>query len=617
MLNMTIAQLFFNIAVHSGFPINFEETLESLYSIDFEESGLAIRDILNRRYPDGISGLENVSVQGSKITGLFSDQIFSTLVKKFNFSIDGETGEVIYGQIDTGNLDYTELEFAAKKSQTCTKGKSFGCTRADGTVYCLPLGRKCASAKLSQEEIEVVKNIIDKAPKASKTKTLEVPKVNPMKSKAAKKDDNQKQAISFSTLDDPKDVEKAMTAMTKSKGWLVASLLEQKEKALSRNPDDRFAKEMYALQSKGLGVEFTASDAQILSAKSLLDNMLGDPFDPDQPEKKTSVILNKKGDVAAAIRYSETKDSIYVDFLASSPSNFVKGDEVKGAGIEALATLVEKSIKAGFSGKLELYSLPDAAEFYKKIGFIGDDNGGSMVLPPEAAKKFYKDLKGSVPTTKTRIKPKETNKTKITAREKEKFRKAITQREVDSAQQKIIERGIQDSFSVEEIAAVRMYTTSDFGDTNKFLRGTTTEDNKERQEYIQSLVKLTNSVLNKSPKYTGEVYRGAYLDSRLAKSYQVGQIVEEKSFTSSTTDKSIAETFAVTDFSATNDDDDSKPSVPKTSIIYSIKSKSGVNIRDISKTPKEEEVLFKTNTKFRVSAIEKKDGITHIRMEEL
>ena len=70
MLNMTIAQLFFNIAVHSGFPINFEETLESLYSIDFEESGLAIRDILNRRYPDGISGLENVNVQGSKITGL-------------------------------------------------------------------------------------------------------------------------------------------------------------------------------------------------------------------------------------------------------------------------------------------------------------------------------------------------------------------------------------------------------------------------------------------------------------------------------------------------------------------------------------------------------------------
>jgi|LakMenEpi03Aug12_release.lakeMendotaPanAssembly.Ray.scaffolds.fasta_scaffold781116_3 hypothetical protein len=57
---MSIAQLFLNIAVHQGLPVDFGESLEALYYLDFEDSGLVIRDILNKRYPDGITGLESV-----------------------------------------------------------------------------------------------------------------------------------------------------------------------------------------------------------------------------------------------------------------------------------------------------------------------------------------------------------------------------------------------------------------------------------------------------------------------------------------------------------------------------------------------------------------------------
>jgi hypothetical protein len=148
---MSIAQLFINIAAHQGLPVDFGESLESLYSLDFEDSGLALRDILNKRYPDGITGLESVEVAGNSITGIFLDQISPTITKKFNFTINSDSGEVVYDQVDTGDLDFSEVDFAVKKSQTCTKGKSFGCTRDDGTVYCLPLGRKCASAKLAPE----------------------------------------------------------------------------------------------------------------------------------------------------------------------------------------------------------------------------------------------------------------------------------------------------------------------------------------------------------------------------------------------------------------------------------------------------------------------------------
>lgn len=177
--------MFSNLAEYHNLEYEFSEKLELLYSLDFEESGLVIRDILNKRYPDNITGLENVEVDNETITGIFLDQISPTITKKFNFTIDSNTGRVTYEQVDTGNLDYSEVSFAAKRSQTCTNGKSFGCTREDGSVYCLPLGRKCATSKgLDAKETKAVKAVVAKAPKATKATTTKTPKV--AKEKVAK-----------------------------------------------------------------------------------------------------------------------------------------------------------------------------------------------------------------------------------------------------------------------------------------------------------------------------------------------------------------------------------------------------------------------------------------------
>ena len=121
--------------------------------------------------------MESVETTDNTITGVFLDQISPTVTKKFNFVINAVTGEVSYDQIDTGDLDFSEeVDFAVKKSQTCKEGKSAGCTREDGSVYCIALGKKCKSVKLAPKEVKAVKEVIAKAAKVGKVKTTKTPK---------------------------------------------------------------------------------------------------------------------------------------------------------------------------------------------------------------------------------------------------------------------------------------------------------------------------------------------------------------------------------------------------------------------------------------------------------
>ncbi|MBN3949367.1 MAG: hypothetical protein HWQ38_24055 [Nostoc sp. NMS7] len=151
--------------------------------MNFDETGDQIKQILEKRYTDGISGLEGVKVvrgasrrEGSKIIGVFSDIVSPVLTKKFNFSIDSDTGDVDYTQIDTGNLEqnFSEYEFAApgSKSKQCKEGKSSACTRADSSTYCIKVGYKCKSVGLSGEEKAVVKAIVEKTTKQPPQKPL-------------------------------------------------------------------------------------------------------------------------------------------------------------------------------------------------------------------------------------------------------------------------------------------------------------------------------------------------------------------------------------------------------------------------------------------------------------
>ncbi|MBN3949364.1 MAG: GNAT family N-acetyltransferase [Nostoc sp. NMS7] len=121
---------------------------------------------MEKRYTDGISGFKNVKVQGSKIEGIFYDIVSPSLTKSFNFTIDSDTGDVDYTQIDTpvNPASFSEYEFAApgSKSKQCKEGKSSACTRPDSSVYCIKIGYKCKSLGLSAEEKAVVKAIAER-----------------------------------------------------------------------------------------------------------------------------------------------------------------------------------------------------------------------------------------------------------------------------------------------------------------------------------------------------------------------------------------------------------------------------------------------------------------------
>lgn len=169
---MPIAELFLNLHNHRS-TANFSETdiseleaIAQLFPLNFDETGDQIKQILEKRYTDGISGFKNVKVEGSKIVGIFYDIVSPALTKSFNFTIDSDTGDVDYTQINTGNLEseHSEYEFAApaKKSKQCNEGKSSACTRADGSVYCIKIGYKCKSVGLSTEEKQVAKTIVEK-----------------------------------------------------------------------------------------------------------------------------------------------------------------------------------------------------------------------------------------------------------------------------------------------------------------------------------------------------------------------------------------------------------------------------------------------------------------------
>lgn len=172
---MGIALLFRSLNSFTNRTLQFEE-VGLLDFLESNESSLIIKNILNKRYPDGVSSLERVDISGDTITGIFLDYISPTVTKKFNFSINRATGKVIYEQFDTGDLDYAEISFATKKNQSCKKGKSFGCSREDGTVYCIPLGRKCQTSKsLDTKELQQVSSIIKSntgSPVEKKQKTL-------------------------------------------------------------------------------------------------------------------------------------------------------------------------------------------------------------------------------------------------------------------------------------------------------------------------------------------------------------------------------------------------------------------------------------------------------------
>ncbi len=184
---MTILQLFSNLAEYHNLEYEFSESLEALYSLEFEETGLQVKQILESVYKDGITGLENVVAEDGKVTGIFLDRVASGLTKRFKFEIT--ENEITYEPEDPDAMNFTEVDFATvAKEKKCVKGMSCG----NG---CVPLKQtngkptKCRS-KPPREVTGSVAQVLAKAAKAPKAAKGSVEQVQKKATKPTKQPKN-------------------------------------------------------------------------------------------------------------------------------------------------------------------------------------------------------------------------------------------------------------------------------------------------------------------------------------------------------------------------------------------------------------------------------------------
>ena len=144
----------------------------------------------------------------------------------------------------------------------------------------------------------------------------------------------------------------------------------------------------------------------------------------------------------------------------------------------------------------------------------------------------------------------------------------------------------------EEVAAVAAYTGPAHSQMNSLLRGREdrlTDLSDDGRTAIAAMNTLASKGLDKMPKFEGTVYRATRFTPERFSSYQVGSVITEKGFTSTSTYAEIADMFS-------------------SGLAYVIKSKRGVNIDSVSMNAGESEVLFRPETKFKVLKVEKDDS---------
>jgi hypothetical protein len=140
-----------------------------------------------------------------------------------------------------------------------------------------------------------------------------------------------------------------------------------------------------------------------------------------------------------------------------------------------------------------------------------------------------------------------------------------------------------------EFFALALYTADDYVPMNAALRG----DAAKWKEY-SSQIYGTASALSKLKSYanTDTVYRTELADAAklpiFLKTYEVGNYVLETPFLSTSTDSEL-------DFVS--------PKVGKVQLKYSIVSKTGVDVKNLSSETSEGEVLFAPGTVFRVTSV--------------
>ena len=105
-------------------------------------------------------------------------------------------------------------------------------------------------------------------------------------------------------------------------------------------------------------------------------------------------VRDDQGNLQAGAIVIDMDDHLFVEYLVTAPWNVTQDLplSVKKAATALMAKLALESDTNGHFGRILLYAIPDAIEFYQKIGFIetgeGSPNAPEMELTIAAARRL-------------------------------------------------------------------------------------------------------------------------------------------------------------------------------------------------------------------------------------
>lgn len=116
------------------------------------------------------------------------------------------------------------------------------------------------------------------------------------------------------------------------------------------------------------------------------------------------------------------------------------------------------------------------------------------------------------------------------------------------------------------------------------------------------------SFIEKSPKWSGEIYRGINLPPETVKAFKSGDIIDMQGVSSWTSSFDIAESYSYKS---------NKTKQNQRVMFHSNGTKQGTSIKHLAHYDFEDEVLVSTKARWQIERAEEIDGTTHIFLKEL
>ena len=116
------------------------------------------------------------------------------------------------------------------------------------------------------------------------------------------------------------------------------------------------------------------------------------------------------------------------------------------------------------------------------------------------------------------------------------------------------------------------------------------------------------SFIDKSPKWSGEIYRGINLPPETVRAFKTGDIIDMQGVSSWTSSFDIAESYSYKS---------NKSKQNQRVIFHSNGTKQGTSIKHLAHYDFEDEVLVSTKARWQINRTEEIDGATHIFLKEL